>query len=144
MPATAERPQPGRDDSSAPRVRPSLGRARVELSHESRSVEPEAPKVRMRYVDHGSRLERLPEQRSLWERLDRHTARPGLEDLTILYSQNTQQYWIADAETGEVFLPQAFTTLKYCHEAVAHLERTFAIAQVLDMRSPGFVRLYGL
>jgi hypothetical protein len=98
----------------------------------------------MRYVDHSSRLERLPEQRSLWERLDRHPARPELEDLTILHSQSAEKYWIADAETGEVFLPQAFRTLKHCHEAAAELERTFAIAQMLEMRSPGFVRLYGL
>jgi hypothetical protein len=123
MPATAERPQPRKDDS------PSRGGARVERSTGSRSVTPEAPKVRMRYVDHGSRLERLPEQRSLWERLDRHTARPGLEDLTILY-------WIADAETGKIFIGQAFTTLQHCHEAAVELEHTFAIAQVLDMRSP--------
>jgi aspartyl/asparaginyl beta-hydroxylase (cupin superfamily) len=90
----------------------------------------------MRYVDRSSRLERLPEQRSLWERLDRHTARPELEHLTILHSQRAEKYWIADAETGEIFLRQPFTTLKHCYEAAAELERTFAIAQVLEMRSP--------
>jgi hypothetical protein len=88
----------------------------------------------MRYVDRASRLERLPEQRSLWERLNRHPARPELEDLTILHSQRTQRYWIADAETGEVFLQQAFRTLKHCHEAAAELERIFHIAEVLKSR----------
>jgi hypothetical protein len=88
----------------------------------------------MRYVDHSSRLERLPENRSLWERLDRHTARPELEDLTILHSQSAEKYWIADAETGEVFLPQAFATLKHCHEAADELERIFHMAEVLKSR----------
>jgi hypothetical protein len=90
----------------------------------------------MRFVDRGSRLERLPEQRSLWERLDRQAAQPALEHLTILHSQSTQMYWIAAAETGEIFLRQPFRTLKHCHEAAADLERTFAIAQMLEMRSP--------
>ena len=122
LPATAERSQPQRDN------RPSRS-----ASREMRS--PESPKVRMRYVDRGSRLERLPGQRLLAERLDRQTARPALEHLTVLHSQSAEKYWIADAETGEVFLPQAFTTLQHCHEAAAELERTFAMAQVLDMRN---------
>jgi hypothetical protein len=134
MPATAERPQPRKDDSSAPRVRPSRGGARVERSTESQT--PEAPKVRMRYVDRGSRLERLPEQRLLYEKLGRQAAQSALEHLTILHSQSAEKYWIADAETGEVFLSQAFATLKHCHEAAADLERTFNMAQVLEMRSP--------
>jgi hypothetical protein len=129
MPTTAERSQPRKGD------RPSRP-TKAERSPQSRSGEPQAPKVRMRYVDRGSRLERLPERRSLWERLDRPTAKPELEDLTILHSQSTQRYWIADAQTGEVFLPQAFTTLEHCYEAAAELERTFAITQVLEMRSP--------
>jgi hypothetical protein len=123
MPANAERPQPRRSERSSGRP------ARVERS-------PEAPRVRMGYVNRGSRLERLPEQRLLYEKLERHTARPALEHLTILHSQNAQGYWIADAETGEIFLPQAFATLQHCHEAAAELERRFAMAQVLDMRSP--------
>jgi hypothetical protein len=128
MPATAERQLPRRDE------RPSSGRARVERSAEARSVATESPKVRMRYIDRGSRLERLPEKRSLWERLDRQTAKPELEDLTILHSQSAEKYWIADAETGEVLLPQAFITLKHCHEAAAELERTFDMAEVLMLR----------
>jgi hypothetical protein len=131
---TTARSQPRKDDSSAPRVRPSRGRARVERSPEAQT--PEAPKVRLRFVDRGSRLERLPEQRLLYEKLERQTARPALEHLTILHSPKAQGYWITDAETGEVFLRQPFATLKHCYEAAAHLERTFAIAQVLDMRSP--------
>jgi hypothetical protein len=90
----------------------------------------------MRYVDRVSRLERIPGQRLLCEKLERQTARPALEHLSILHSPKAQQYLIADAETGEVFLPQAFATLKHCHEAAAELERTFAMAQVLEMRSP--------
>jgi hypothetical protein len=136
MPATAERPQLRKGDSSAPRVRPSGGRARVERSHEARSVTPEAPKVRMGYVDRGSRLERIPGQRLLYEKLERQAAQPALEHLTILHSPKAQGYWIADAETGEVFLREPFATLKHCYEAAAHLERRFAIAQVLEMRSP--------
>ena len=90
----------------------------------------------MGYVNRGSRLEQLPGQRLLYEKLERHTARPELEHLTILHSQSTQGYWIADAETGEIFLRQPFATLQHCHEAAAEVERTFVIAQVLEMRSP--------
>jgi hypothetical protein len=90
----------------------------------------------MRFVDRGSRLERIPGQRLLYEKLERQAAQPALEHLTILHSPKAQGYWIADAETGEVFLRQSFTTLKHCHEAAAELERRFAIAQVLEMRSP--------
>jgi hypothetical protein len=136
MPATAERSQPRKGDSSAPRVLPSDGGARVERSSKSQPVTPEAPRVRMGYVNRSSRLERLPEQRSLAEKLERQAARPTLEHLTILHSPKAQQYWIADAESGAVFLPQAFATLKHCHEAAAELERTFDMAQVLEMRSP--------
>jgi hypothetical protein len=88
----------------------------------------------MRYVDHGSRLERLPEQRLLAEKLERQAARPALEHLTILHSPKAQGYWIADAETGEVFLSQAFATLKHCYEAAAELERIFHMAEVLKSR----------
>jgi hypothetical protein len=136
MPATAERSQPRKDDSFAPRVRPSRGGAKVERSAQSQSVASEAPKVRMGYVDRGSRLERIPGQRLLYEKLERQAAQPALEHLTILHSPKAQGYWIADAETGEVFLREPFATLRHCHEAAAHLERTFAIAQVLEMRSP--------
>jgi hypothetical protein len=108
----------------------------VERSSKSQPVTPEAPRVRMGYVNRSSRLERLPEQRSLAEKLERQAARPTLEHLTILHSPKAQQYWIADAESGAVFLPQAFATLKHCHEAAAELERTFDMAQVLEMRSP--------
>lgn len=90
----------------------------------------------MRYVDHGSRLERLPEQRLLYEKLERQAAQPALEHLTILHSPKAQGYWIADAETGEVFLSQAFATLKHCHEAAAELERTFDMPEVLMLRPP--------
>jgi hypothetical protein len=134
IPATTERPQPRKDDSSAPRVRPSRGKARVERSPEAQT--PEAPKVRLRFVDRGSRLEQLPGQRLLAERLDRQAAQPALEHLTILHSPKAQGYWIADAETGEVFLSQAFATLKHCYDAAAELERRFAMAQVLEMRMP--------
>jgi hypothetical protein len=130
MPTTTERSQPRRDDRSSSRP------VRTERSAQSRSVAPEAPKVRMRYVDRGSRLERLPEQRLLYEKLERQAARTALEHLTILHSPKAQGYWIADAETSEVFLHQPFATLKHCHEAAAELERTFEIAQVLKMRSP--------
>jgi hypothetical protein len=76
----------------------------------------------------------LPEQRSLFEKLNRQTSRPVLEHLTILHSQSAKRYWIADADTSEVFLPQAFTTLEYCHEAAAVLERTFDMLEVLTRR----------
>jgi hypothetical protein len=134
MPATAERSQPRKGDRSAPSDRPSSRPVRAERSPQSRSVAPEAPKVRMRYVDRGSRLERLPEQRSLFEKLERQAARPALEHLTILHSPKAQQYWIADAETGEVFQTQAFRMLKHCHEAAALLERTFDMEEVLKLR----------
>lgn len=88
----------------------------------------------MRYVDHGSRLERLPEQRLLYEKLGRQAAQSALEHLTILHSQSTEKYWIADAETGEIFLRQPFATLKHCYEAAAHLERIFHMAEVLKSR----------
>jgi hypothetical protein len=88
----------------------------------------------MRYVDRGSRLERLPEQRLLYEKLGRQAAQPALEHLTILHSQSAEKYWIADAETGEVFLPQTFATLKHCHEAADELERIFHMAEVLKSR----------
>jgi hypothetical protein len=90
----------------------------------------------MGYVNRGSRLERLPEQRFLCEKLERHNARPELEYLSILHSPKAQQYWIADAETGEVFLSQAFATLQHCYEAAAELERTFDMAEVLQLRPP--------
>jgi hypothetical protein len=90
----------------------------------------------MRYVDRGSRLERLPEQRLLYEKLERQAARPALEHLTILHSQSAQKYWIADIETGKVFLPHVFITLKHCHEAAAELERIFDMAEVLTQRPP--------
>jgi hypothetical protein len=128
MSATAERPQLRKGEG------PSRGRARVERSAEVQT--PEAPKVRLRFVNRGSRLERIPGQRLLYEKLERQAAQPALEHLTILHSPKAQGYWIADAETGEVFLRQPFATLRHCYEAAAHLERTFAIAQVLEMRSP--------
>jgi hypothetical protein len=90
----------------------------------------------MGYVDRGSRLERIPGQRLLCEKLERQAARSALEHLTILHSQSAEKYWIAVAETGEVFLPQAFATLQHCHEAAAEVERRFAMAQVLEMRMP--------
>jgi hypothetical protein len=109
--------------------------ARVRRS-ESRSYSQAPSRIKMGRIERYSKLEQLPEQRSLWERLDRQAAQPALEHLTILHSPKAQHYWIADAETGDVFLSQAFTTLKHCHEAAAELGRTFAIAQVLEMRSP--------
>jgi hypothetical protein len=124
LPATAGRPQQPKHEIND---RPSRSSSR-----EMRS--PEAPKVWMRYVDRGSRLERLPEQRLLSERLERQAARPALEHLTILHSQSAQGYWIADAEAGEVFLRQPFATLKHCHEAAAELERTFDMDEVLKLR----------
>jgi hypothetical protein len=130
MPATAERPLPRRSE------RPSGRPANAERSPEARSVAPETPKVRMGYVDRGSRLERIPGQRLLCEKLERQAARSALEHLTILHSQSAEKYWIAVAETGEVFLPQAFATLQHCHEAAAEVERRFAMAQVLEMRMP--------
>jgi hypothetical protein len=136
MPATAERSHPRKDDSSAPRVRPSCSSSSAMRSAEARSYSEGPSRIEMGRVERYSRLERLPEQRLLSEKLERQAARPVLEHLTILYSPKAQQYWIADVELSEVFLPQAFATLKHCHEAAAELERTFAIAQVLEMRSP--------
>jgi hypothetical protein len=86
-------------------------------------------------VERFSKLEQIRGQRLLSEKLDQGVdKRLALEHLTILHSQSAQQYWIADADTGDIFLRQPFATLKHCHEAAAELERTFDMAQVLTLR----------
>jgi hypothetical protein len=86
-------------------------------------------------VERYSKLERIRGQRLLCEKLDQGLdKRPALEHLTILHSQSAQRYWIADAETGDIFLRQPFATLQHCHETAAELERTFDMAEVLMQR----------
>jgi hypothetical protein len=116
--------------------RPSSRLVRARRS-ESQSFSEAPPSIEMGRVERSSKLERIRGQRLLCEELDqRSDKRPALEHLSILHSQSAEQYWIADAESGEVFLPLAFTTLKHCHEAAAELERTFDIAEVLTQRPP--------
>jgi hypothetical protein len=103
---------------------------------ESQSIPLGTPRMQMGYVDRGSKLERIRGQRSLSERLEQHTERSILEHLTILHSEKFQGYWIANAATGNVFVRQAFATLKHCYEAAADLERMFNMAQVLVLRPP--------
>jgi hypothetical protein len=129
MPATADHLEQTSD-------RPNRSSSRAVRSAEARSYSEVPSRIEMGRVERYSKLERLPGQRLLSEKLDRQAERPELEHLTILHSPKAQQHWIADAETGDIFLPQAFATLKYSHAAAVELERTFAIAQVLEMRSP--------
>ena len=100
----------------------------------SRSEAP--PRIEMGRVERYSKLEQIRGQRLLSETLAQRAEQSALEHLNILNSQSAQQYWIADAETGEIFLRQSFATLQHCHEAAAELEWTFDMAEVLTQRPP--------
>ena len=116
--------------------RPELVKVRRTVS-ESRSFSEAPSRIEMGRVERYSKLEQIRGQRLLSEKLDQGLEkRPALDHLTILHSQSARQYWIADAETGEIFLRQSFATLKHCHEAAAELERTFDMAEVLTQRPP--------
>lgn len=130
----SQRPQPRRGSGERPGNR--LVRARRSASSESRSFSEAAPSIEIGRVERYSKLEQIRGQRLLSEQLDQRSKQPPLEYLRILHSQSAQQYWIADVETGEVFLNQAFATLKHCHEAAAELERNFDLEQVLTLRLP--------
>jgi hypothetical protein len=128
--ATEDGQQPRRGTGELPSSR--LVRAR---RSESRSFSEAPSKIEMGRVERSSKLERIRGNRLLSEKLDQGLdKRPGLEYLTILHSQSAQQYWIADMETGKVFLPHVFITLKHSHEAAAELERTFDMSEVLKLR----------
>jgi hypothetical protein len=103
----------------------------------SRSFSEAPSRIEMGRVERYSKLERGRRRRSLSEKLDQGFDKcPTLDHLTILHSLSTQQHWIADAETGKVFLHQPFTTLKHCHEAAVELEHTFDMEEVLMLRPP--------
>jgi hypothetical protein len=127
--ANADGQQPRQGSGERPSSR--LVRAR---RSESQSFSEALPSIEMGRVERYSKLEQIRGKRLLSEELDQRFKQPPLEYLSILYGQSAEQYRIADAESGEVFLPQAFETLQHCHEAAAELERTFDIPEVLMLR----------
>ena len=123
--------------SADDREQPQRGLVKVRrtVSSESRSFSEAQPSIEMGRVERYSKLEQIRGQRLLSEKLDQGLdKRPALDHLTILHSQSALQYWIADAETGQIFLRQSFATLKYCHAAAAELEQIFNMAEVLMLR----------
>jgi hypothetical protein len=68
--------------------------------------------------------------------LIQQTKREGqLEHLTVSQSASGQ-YWISVEGTGKPFIRQPFATPEFCYEAALELEETFAILQVIELRSP--------
>ncbi len=130
---SAEQANASADDREQPQR--GLVKVRRTVSSESRSFPEAPPRIEMGRVERYSKLEQIRGQRLLSEKLDQGLdKRPALEHLTILHSQSAQKYWIADAETGEIFLRQSFATLQHCHAAAAELEQTFHMAEVLMLR----------
>jgi hypothetical protein len=124
-----EQPRRGLGESASER----LARAR---RSESRTFSDASPSIEMGRVERSSKLERIRGKRLLSEELDQRFKQPPLEYLSILHSQSAKKCWIADANTGEVFLNQAFATPQHSHEAAAELERTFDMSEVLKLRPP--------
>jgi hypothetical protein len=94
----------------------------------------EMPRGRAGQVDRSSRLERIRRPKPLWEEL---TERSGnfrvLEYLAVL-KVGDREYAIAEQETGEIFVDQAFETRQHCAEAAVELEKVFDMAIVLELR----------
>jgi hypothetical protein len=68
--------------------------------------------------------------------LIQQTKREGqLEHLAVSQS-SSGQYWISVEGTGKPFIRQPFATPEFCYEAALELEETFAILQVIELRSP--------
>ncbi len=129
---SAEQANASADDRQ--QTKPELVKVRRTVS-ESRSFSEAPPRIEMGRVERYSKLEQIRGQRILSEKLDQGLEkRPALEHLTILHSRSAQQYWIADAETGDIFLRQPFATPQHCYEAAAELEQTFDMAEVLMLR----------
>jgi hypothetical protein len=112
-------------------------RDRSAVSAESRPIPLAEPRIQVKTVEQYSRLERVRGKQLLDELLNQRSEKqPLLEYLTILHSRSTQRYWIADAETGEIFLRQSFTMLEHCYEAAVELEHTFDMLEVIALRPP--------
>ncbi len=129
-PETHRQQKPKREAGGSNRVRSAV-------SAESRPIPLAEPRIQVKTVERYSRLERVRGKQLLDELLNQRSEKqPLLEYLTILYSRSTQRYWIADAETGEIFLRQSFTMLEHCYEAAIEMEHTFDMLEVIALRPP--------
>ncbi|HEY9826734.1 MAG TPA: hypothetical protein V6D19_14920 [Stenomitos sp.] len=94
-------------------------------------------KIQVEQIERNSKLERMRQLRLQPDLLEQRTQQGNkLEHLSIRYNSNTQRFWLADAQTGRPLTAQAFATLKHCQEAALELEHTFAMSDVLRLRSP--------
>ncbi|HEY9825980.1 MAG TPA: hypothetical protein V6D19_11060 [Stenomitos sp.] len=119
------------------KTRPDRGNRQNKPAQQQSPSTPEAPKIQVEQVERNSKLERLRQSQLQPDLLEQRTQQGNeLEHLSIRYSANTQRFWLADAQTGRPLTAQAFVTLKHCQEAALELEHTFAMLDVLRLRSP--------
>jgi hypothetical protein len=105
-----------------------------EIGEVLKSTPVETPRGRVEQVDRYSRLERIRRPKPLWEDLAERSSNSRMLEYLAVSKVGDREYAIAERETGEIFVDQAFETRQHCYEAAAELERVFEIAIVLELR----------
>jgi hypothetical protein len=111
-------------------------RDRSVMSAESWPVPVETPRGRAGQIDRYSKLEGIGRQKPLWEELaEQKSGLRALEYLAVL-KVGDREYVITERKTGEIFVDQTFETRQHCYDAAVDMERTFDMAQVLELKLP--------
>jgi hypothetical protein len=109
-------------------------KTRREIDEVLRPTPVEMPRGRVEQVDRYSKLEQVRRPKPLWEELAERSGNFRMLEYLAVLKVGDREYAIAERETGEIFVSQAFESRQHCHEAAAELEQVFDIAIVLETR----------